>query len=223
MHVHDPKFLWRSRPRHQLATFATIDAGAMRYEGTVINTDGEAQANTWEILGASEDVQNNQFWSMMSVEDMTITANNEPITSYYMGHLYCLGMRQFRSESTLPSMAVSESTGQDSNSGGGILDLGETITTWLDGSITVSNDSVADLIVYDMALGGFGAYDSAFTLLNAPVFPFVLGEEEQRSFTVRFDPSGVPAGIYAPRVVKAISLSNRSSIFDHTSCPSCLK
>ncbi len=163
-----------------------MDGGGMIYEG----------ANTWGVLGVSDSLQNEVLWGVILNNDIIVTADGDPIVSYFSG-IGSYAIREFRPDAELPAMLVIEPSVQVDDD---VLDFG--ILNTADGnqvqSFTVANNGPGDLVIYGIEIGGFGdamPLDSV-ELVGTPTFPLTLEAGEDQAFYLQFDPLGVPVGKY---------------------------
>jgi len=172
-------------------------SSAVRWEGI------QASNDVWGILGPSESIQNGDRWSAIWLRDMIATPDGDPIASFVMGQLYSIGLREFRTQTELPIIEVSEESGlsDDDKIDFGQINLGS--INPVDQVITISNSGLGELLIYDIQMGGYGDLNAnPFSLFNPPEgFPGTAVRidpqaAESVDFIVRFDPTGVPAGIY---------------------------
>ncbi|MCK4629336.1 MAG: hypothetical protein KAT56_10050, partial [Sedimentisphaerales bacterium] len=182
------------------------DSAALRWEGI----DAATGLDVWGVMGSSESVQNNQFWSRLWLTDMIVVPDGDPMVSFRMGHLDSYGIREFREELELPVITVSEESGVVDDDK---LEFGQVTLGWTNPvkqNMRILNDGSGELVIQDIIFGGYGDLSSSpFSLLDPPEgFPgnpvrleplqtTVEGEDiDSIDFIVQFDPTGVPAGLY---------------------------
>ncbi|MCK5270346.1 MAG: hypothetical protein KAJ46_06160, partial [Sedimentisphaerales bacterium] len=183
------------------------DSAALRWEGI----DAATGLDVWGVMGSSESVQNGEFWSALWLTDMIVVPDGDPMVSFGMGHTYNYGIREFREESELPIITVSEESGVVDDDK---LEFGRQITLGsinpVDQNLRISNNGPGELVIQDIIFGGYGDLSSSpFSLLDPPDgFPgnpvrleplqsiAEGGDIDSIDFIVRFDPTGVPVGLY---------------------------
>jgi len=197
-----PVVAWTQRGSIQ----TSMGSSALRWEGI----DATTGLDVWGFMGSSESVQNGEFWSALWLTDMIVVPDGDPIVSFRMGHLDSYGLREFREESELPVITVSEESGtvDDDKLEFGQITLGS--INPVDQNLRISNNGPGELVIQDIVFGGYGGLSSSsFSLLDPPDgFPgdpvrlepaqasVGGGDIDSIDFIVRFDPTGVPAGLY---------------------------
>jgi HYDIN/CFA65/VesB-like, Ig-like domain len=182
------------------------DSAALRWEGI----DAATGLDVWGVMGSAESVQNGQFWSGLWLTDMIVVPDGDPMVSFGMGHLDSYGIREFREDSELPVLTVSEESGvvDDDKLEFGQITLGS--TNPVDQNLRILNNGPGELVIQDIIFGGYGSLSSSpFSLLDPPEgFPGEPvrleplqasaegGDIDSIDFIVRFDPIGVPVGLY---------------------------
>ena len=167
------------------------DSFAERYEYDPVN-------ETWAwALMETNSVQGEITWGSTALRDMIIKSDGFPIVSFYLGHLYTDGVREFRPDYNIPSMSIEE-IASDANvdTYDGILNFGAATNNSLSESFNIYNDGPADLIIHDIQIDGAGRLPAnAFTIDD--IYPYTIENQDQlQNITVNFNPEGAEPGRY---------------------------
>ena len=178
--------------------------GLIQTNVTRLEPDGQ-----WGLLGTN-DFQNDEGWDGLIVSDLAVRTDGFPVASFMVGSVLVDGLREFRIESEIPSILIEETSG---TAGDNRLEFEPTIRDIVTEPFFITNDGVADLIIYDVSIGGIGSLsNSPFTLgQSTPSFPFTLEPGESRSLNVLFDPEGLEDGAYDALVLVHHSAPNHPS------------
>ncbi len=152
---------------------------------------------TWQALGAGSnivdgDVQNNDYWSAMSITEMIPDQDGDPLIVYEAGHMFTYCVREF-----VPNLEDSDAViavvGSDDPY---LMDFGLVGSGVISRQFSLTNTGLGDLYIQDITIGGLDAIINGFEITNDPGVGtdsaiIEAGNNNKFTFNLLFDPSRV--------------------------------